>query len=89
MFYFEDKMKGRADRPTCHNDGDSSVCLPDGAPTKAKCLDGTYLTCRRATIAQVAIWLLLVAIKTLDRIRQMVRGAEKKPGNATKRPRVK
>ena len=66
-------MKGRADRPTCQNDGSSSVCLPDGAPTKARCLDGTYLTCRRATIAQVAIWLLLVAIKTLDRIRRMVR----------------
>lgn len=42
-----------------------------------------------ATIVQVAIWLMPIAIKTLDRIRQMVMKGREKPGNATKHPRVK
>lgn len=42
-----------------------------------------------ATIIQVATWLLLVAIKTLDRMRRMVREGKERPGTASKPPRVK
>lgn len=42
-----------------------------------------------ATIIQVAIWLLLVVIKTLYRIRQVVIEGKEKPGAASKPPRVK
>ncbi len=41
-----------------------------------------------ATVIQVAIWLLLVVIKTLNRIRRMVLEGKKKPGPASKQSRV-
>lgn len=41
-----------------------------------------------ATIVQVAIWLLLVVIKTLIRLWRMVRGKEK-PGTQARVHRVK
>ncbi len=42
-----------------------------------------------ATIIQVAIWVVLVVIKTLNRIRQRVLAGKKKPGEAfDKNPRV-
>lgn len=42
-----------------------------------------------ATIVEVAIWLLLVVIKALDRIRRMVWKGKEKPGRDSQRPRAK
>ena len=41
-----------------------------------------------ATIVQVAIWLLLVAIKTLIQVRRMVKGEKENPGSPSKDDRV-
>ena len=41
-----------------------------------------------ATIVQVAIWLLLVVIKTLIKVRRMVKEGKEKPGSHSKDHRV-
>lgn len=63
-------------------------CLPPGgAQPKGGAMD-VFECAAYATVIQVAIWLLLVVIKTLNRIGRMVLKGKEKPGRHSNQSRV-